>query len=60
MCRQEKRAIAAAALGYIKDGDTIILDAGTTKLVLAQLLKEQVRSAFIITFTVLVALDLIS
>jgi DeoR/GlpR family transcriptional regulator of sugar metabolism len=60
MHRQEKRAIAAAALGYIKDGDTIILDAGTTTLTLAQLLKEQVKSAFIITCSVPVALELSS
>src|ERR1700731_1667143 len=58
--RQEKLAIAAAAFGYIKDGDTIILDAGTTTLALAQLLKEQVRSAFIITCSVPVALELSS
>ena len=57
---QEKRAIAAAALGYIKDGDTIILDAGSTTLALAQLLKEQVKSAFIITCSVPVALELSS
>ena len=36
--RDEKRAVAIAALGYIKDGDTIILDAGTSTLALAQLL----------------------
>lgn len=60
MHRQEKRAIAAAALGYIKDGDTIILDAGTTTLALAQLLKEQIKSAFIITCSVPVALELSS
>src|ERR1700751_177382 len=36
--RQEKLAIAAAALEYIQDGDTIILDAGTTTLALAQVL----------------------
>ncbi len=60
MHRQQKRAIAAAALGYIKDGDTIILDAGTTTLALAQLLKEQVKSAFIITCSVPVALELSS
>jgi DeoR family transcriptional regulator of aga operon/DeoR family fructose operon transcriptional repressor len=60
MRRQEKRAIAAAALGYIKDGDTIILDAGTTTLALAQLLKEQVKAAFIITCSVPVALELSS
>jgi DeoR/GlpR family transcriptional regulator of sugar metabolism len=58
--RQEKLAIAAAALDYIKDGDTIILDAGTTTLVLAQLLKEQVRSAFVITCSVPAALELSS
>src|SRR6202008_900135 len=57
---REKRAIAAAALEYIKDGDTIILDAGTTTLALAQLLKEQVKSAFIITCSVPVALELSS
>ena len=55
-----KRAIAAAALEYIKDGDTIILDAGTTTLALAQLLKQQVKSAFIITCSVPVALELSS
>jgi DeoR family transcriptional regulator of aga operon/DeoR family fructose operon transcriptional repressor len=55
-----KRAIAAAALEYIKDGDTIILDAGTTTLALAQLLKEEVKSAFVITCSVPVALELSS
>src|SRR5246500_1200217 len=58
--RQEKRAIAAAALEYIKDGDTIILDAGTTTLALAQLLKQHVKSAFIITCSVPVALEVSS
>src|ERR1700746_469660 len=58
--RQEKMAIVAAALEYIKDGDTIILDAGTTTLALAQLLKEQVKSAFVITCSVPGALELAS
>ena len=58
--RREKRAIAAAALEYIKDGDTVILDAGTTTLALAQLLKQHVKSAFIITCSVPVALELSS
>jgi DeoR/GlpR family transcriptional regulator of sugar metabolism len=58
--RQEKLAIATAALEYIKDGDTIILDAGTTTLALAQLLKEQVKSAFVITCSVPAALELSS
>jgi DeoR/GlpR family transcriptional regulator of sugar metabolism len=57
---REKRAIAAAALEYIKDGDTIILDAGTTTLALAQLLKQHVKSAFIITCSVPVALEVSS
>ena len=58
--RQEKRAIAAAALEYVQDGDTIILDAGTTTLALAQVLKEQVKSVFVITCSVPVALELSS
>ena len=57
---REKRAIAVAALEYIKDGDTIILDAGTTTLALAQLLKKHVKSAFIITCSVPVALEVSS
>jgi DeoR/GlpR family transcriptional regulator of sugar metabolism len=58
--RQEKRAIAAAALEYIQEGDTIILDAGTTTLALAQLLKEHVKSVFVITCSVPAALELSS
>src|SRR3954447_8737752 len=58
--RQEKLAIAAAALEYIKDGDTILLDAATTTLALAELLKEQVKAAFIITCSVPAALELSS
>ena len=58
--RLEKRAIAAAALEYIHDGDTIFLDAGTTTLALAQRLKEQVRAVFVITCSVGAALDLSS
>src|SRR5580700_5567595 len=57
---QQKHAIATAALEYIHDGDTIILDAGTTTLALAQLLKEQVKSAFIITSSVPAVLELSS
>lgn len=40
--RQEKDAIAAAALEYVQNGDTIFLDAGTTTLALARLLKQHV------------------
>jgi DeoR/GlpR family transcriptional regulator of sugar metabolism len=57
---QQKHAIADAALEYIQDGDTVILDAGTTTFALAQLLKEQVKSAFIITCSVPATLELSS
>jgi DeoR/GlpR family transcriptional regulator of sugar metabolism len=58
--RQEKRAIAAAALEYVEDGDTVILDAGTTTLALAQVLRENIKSVFVITCSVPVALELSS
>ena len=58
--RREKCAIAAAAHSYIKDGDTIMLDAGTTTLALAERLKSHVKSAFIITCSVPAALELSS
>jgi DeoR/GlpR family transcriptional regulator of sugar metabolism len=58
--RDENRAVATAALGYIKEGDTIILDAGTTTLALAQLLKERSMSVFVITCSVPAALELSS
>ena len=57
---QQKHAIASAAMEYIQDGDTVILDAGTTTFALAQLLKEQLKSAFIITCSVPAALELSS
>jgi DeoR/GlpR family transcriptional regulator of sugar metabolism len=57
---QQKLAIASAALEYIQDGDTVILDSGTTTLALAQLLREQVKSVFIITCSVPAALELSS
>ena len=58
--RREKCAIATAAYSYIKDGDTIMLDAGTTTLALAEYLKTHIRSAFIITCSVPAALELSS
>jgi DeoR/GlpR family transcriptional regulator of sugar metabolism len=57
---REKWAIAAAASSYIKDGDTIMLDAGTTTLALAEYLKTHIKSAFIITCSVPAALELSS
>ena len=56
----QKHAIATAAMEYIQDGDTVILDSGTTTLALAKLLREQVKSAFIITCSVPAALELSS
>lgn len=58
--RRAKCAIAAAAYNYIKDGDTIMLDAGTTTLALAEYLKTHIKSAFIITCSVPAALELSS
>ena len=58
--RREKWAIAAAAYNYIKDGDTIMLDAGTSTLALAEYLKTHIKSAFIITCSVPAALELSS
>src|ERR1700739_1705214 len=58
--RQEKHAIAAAAFEYVQNGDTIVLDAGTTTLALAQLLKRHVKSVFIITCSLPAALELSS
>jgi DeoR family transcriptional regulator, fructose operon transcriptional repressor len=57
---QQKQAIASAAMEYIQDEDTVILDAGTTTFALIQLLKEQLKSAFIITCSVSAALELSS
>lgn len=38
---EEKRAIGAAALRYVEEGDTVILDGGTTTLELARLLGDK-------------------
>ncbi|QGP91957.1 Glucitol operon repressor [Neomoorella glycerini] len=42
---EEKKAIARAALDLIADGDTILLDAGSTTLQLARLLKANKKQA---------------
>jgi DeoR/GlpR family transcriptional regulator of sugar metabolism len=60
---EQKRAIAQAAVKYIKDGDCILLDAGSTTLALARLLASmplasKFRSLFIITTSVPAALEL--
>ncbi len=53
-----KSAIASAALAYIHEGDTIILDAGSTTLALAQILPSRIRSLYVITNSVPAALVL--
>ena len=53
-----KNTIAAAALAYIHEGDTIILDAGSTTLALAEVLPGRFRSLYIITNSVPAALEL--
>ncbi|WP_027891013.1 DeoR/GlpR family DNA-binding transcription regulator [Calidithermus chliarophilus] len=54
----EKQAIARAALEHIEEGDSLILDAGTTSLTLARLIKHRFRSLYVITNSVPIALEL--
>lgn len=53
-----KKLIAQAALSYINEGDSIILDAGTTTLSLAQALAGKFKSLYVITNSVAAALEL--
>ncbi|MDN5344996.1 MAG: DeoR family transcriptional regulator, fructose operon transcriptional repressor [Clostridia bacterium] len=53
----EKLAIARKAAELVKDGDTILLNAGTTVMALAQLLKER-QNLTVVTNTVNVAMEL--
>ncbi|MDW8016426.1 MAG: DeoR/GlpR transcriptional regulator [Thermus sp.] len=55
----EKQAIAKVALGYIEEGDTLILDAGSTTLTLVRLMKRHFRSLYIITNSVPIAGELV-
>jgi DeoR/GlpR family transcriptional regulator of sugar metabolism len=55
---QQKEAIAAAALNYIHEGDTVIIDAGSTTLALARALVGKFHSLYVITISVPVALEL--
>ena len=52
---EEKRRIAVAALGLVEDGDTIILDTGTTTYELARLLGEK-RDLTVVTNDLPIAL----
>jgi DeoR family transcriptional regulator of aga operon/DeoR family fructose operon transcriptional repressor len=54
----EKRAIARAALSLVEEGDSIILDAGSTTLEFAKLLKSSFRRLHVFTNAVPVALEL--
>jgi DeoR/GlpR family transcriptional regulator of sugar metabolism len=53
-----KKLIAQAAVDYIKDGDSIILDAGTTTFWLAQALVGKFKSLLVITNSLPAAMEL--
>jgi DeoR/GlpR family transcriptional regulator of sugar metabolism len=53
-----KDAIAQLALNYIHEGDTIVLDAGSTTLSLARALQGKLRSLYVISNSVPAALEL--
>lgn len=55
---EAKQAIAQRALIHIQEGDTLILDAGSTTLVLARLLKHRFTRLFVLTNSIPVALEL--
>ena len=54
----QKQLIAQGALAYIHEGDSIVLDAGSTTLSLAQAMIGKFRSLFVITNSVPVSLEL--
>ena len=54
---EEKQKIALAALAYIEDGDTLVLDTGTTTMELARLLNQRKRLT-VATNDILIALAL--
>lgn len=54
---KEKKKIAAKTLQYIENGDTIIIDIGTTTLELAKLLSQK-NNLFIITNSLKIALEI--
>ncbi|MCR4431353.1 MAG: DeoR/GlpR family DNA-binding transcription regulator [Tepidanaerobacteraceae bacterium] len=56
----EKKAIAGAAYEYIQDGDTIFLDAGSTTLELARLIKNgNKRNIVVITNAINLAVEMV-
>ena len=56
--RAEKMAIARVAAGLIQEGDTILLDAGSTTLEIARLLR-QARGVTVLTNALNIALELV-
>jgi DeoR/GlpR family transcriptional regulator of sugar metabolism len=56
--RAEKRAIARAALGFVNDGDTVALSAGTTTWQIAEALERGQKSLTFITNSTNIALAL--
>jgi DeoR family transcriptional regulator, fructose operon transcriptional repressor len=54
----QKAAIATAALEFIEEGDSLILDAGSTTLTLARAMKKRFRHLHVITNAVPIALEL--
>lgn len=56
--REEKERIGRRALDFVKEGDRIIIDGGTTTLQLARALKSNRRSASIVTNALNIALEL--
>jgi DeoR family transcriptional regulator, fructose operon transcriptional repressor len=54
----EKQAIARAALEFIEEGDSLILDAGSTTQTLARAMKKRFRHLHVITNSVPIALEL--
>src|SRR5262245_15360007 len=53
-----KRAIAAAAAEHVRDGETAIIDVGTTNLELAKLLRGNRRGVTVVTPSLPVAMEL--
>ncbi len=54
----EKQAIAGAALRLIEEGDSLILDAGSTTQTLARVIKKRFRHLHVITNSTPIALEL--
>jgi DeoR/GlpR family transcriptional regulator of sugar metabolism len=56
--REEKAAIAAYACGFVRDGEVVALDSGSTTFALARELKRRLRELTVITTDLQIAVDL--